>query len=65
MAAHRRHALRILAGAAALPIAPTDVFGLDYPMRPVRIIVSFAPGGVPDLVAWLVGQWLSERLLTA
>jgi tripartite-type tricarboxylate transporter receptor subunit TctC len=54
--------LRILAGAATLPIVPTDAFGLDYPMRPVRIIVGFAPGGVPDLVARLVGQWLSERL---
>jgi tripartite-type tricarboxylate transporter receptor subunit TctC len=62
MAAHRRRALRILAGAAALPIVPTDAFGRDYPMRPVRIIVGFAPGGVPDLIARLVGQWLSERL---
>jgi len=62
MAAHRRRALRLIAGAATLPIVPTDAFGLDYPMRPVRIIVGFAPGGVPDLVARLVGQWLSERL---
>jgi tripartite-type tricarboxylate transporter receptor subunit TctC len=62
MAAHRRRALRILAGAATLPVVPSYAFGLNYPMRPVRIIVGFAPGGVPDLVARLVGQWLSERL---
>jgi tripartite-type tricarboxylate transporter receptor subunit TctC len=62
MAAHRRHVLRILAGAATLPIVSTDAFGFDYPTRPVRIIVGFAPGGAPDLIARLIGQWLSERL---
>jgi hypothetical protein len=33
-----------------------------YPTRPVRIIVGFAPGGAPDMVARLMRQWLSERL---
>lgn len=61
MAAHRRRVLRILTGAATVPIVPINAFGLDYPMRPVRIIVGFAPGGAPDLIARFVGQWLSLR----
>jgi len=33
-----------------------------YPTRPVRIIVGFAPAGGTDIMARLIGQWLSERL---
>ena len=33
-----------------------------YPTRPVRLIVGFAAGGAADIVARLMGQWLSERL---
>ena len=56
---HRRHFLHLAAGAAALP---RMAMALDYPTRPVHIIVGFAPGGATDIAARLIGQWLSERL---
>jgi tripartite-type tricarboxylate transporter receptor subunit TctC len=61
MKAHRRGVLGLL-GCAATFASLQRAFGSDYPTRPVRIIVGFAPGGVPDLVARLVGQWVSEQL---
>src|SRR5262245_17810250 len=48
--------------AAALPITAHIALALDYPVRPVRIIVGFAPAGGTDIMARLIGQWLSERL---
>lgn len=61
MSAHRRRVLHILAGTVALPAISTVAFGLEYPTRPVRIVVGFAPGGIPDVLARLAGQWLSQR----
>jgi tripartite-type tricarboxylate transporter receptor subunit TctC len=58
----RRQLLHLTAGAAALPITARIALALDYPVRPVRIIVGFAPGGGTDIMARLIGQWLSERL---
>ncbi|HXW42836.1 MAG TPA: tripartite tricarboxylate transporter substrate binding protein [Xanthobacteraceae bacterium] len=59
-ALHRRHALRLMAGAAAVPFAPA--FALDYPTRPVRMIVGYTAGSPPDVAGRLMAQWLSERL---
>ena len=51
-----------LAAAAALPAISRSAWAQAYPTRPVRIVVGFAPGGVTDVVARLIGQWLTERL---
>jgi tripartite-type tricarboxylate transporter receptor subunit TctC len=58
----RRPFLRLAAGAAALPVMPRIAWTQTYPSRPVHIIVGFAPGGSTDLLARLMGPWLSERL---
>ena len=58
----RRLFLHLAAGAAALPIVSPIAGAQAYPTRPVRIIVGFAAGGGNDIVARLMGQWLSKRL---
>jgi tripartite-type tricarboxylate transporter receptor subunit TctC len=58
----RRKFLHLAAGAAALPFAPHVARAQAYPSRPVRLIVPLAAGGATDIVARLMGQWLSERL---
>jgi len=62
MKLHRRKFLHLVAGAIAVPTAPPIARAQVYPSRPVRIIVGFPAGGSVDIVARLIGQWLSERL---
>src|SRR5262245_46299228 len=58
----RREILRLAAGAAALPVLSHVAWAQSYPSRPVRLIVGFLPGSTNDILARLIGQWLSERL---
>jgi tripartite-type tricarboxylate transporter receptor subunit TctC len=58
----RRKFLHLAAGAVALPAVSRVAKAQTYPTRPVRIIVGFPAGGVSDIFARLIGQWLSDRL---
>ena len=58
----RREFLYLAAGGAALPAVSRFAWAQAYPSRPVRLIVGAPAGGEFDIVARLMGQWLSERL---
>jgi tripartite-type tricarboxylate transporter receptor subunit TctC len=58
----RRNFLHLAANAAALPAVSRFAWAESYPSRQVRIIVGFPAGGPSDIIARLIGQWLSERL---
>jgi tripartite-type tricarboxylate transporter receptor subunit TctC len=58
----RRRFLHLAAGVAALPTASRLARAQNYPARPVHIVVGFPAGNAPDIIARLIGQWLSERL---
>jgi tripartite-type tricarboxylate transporter receptor subunit TctC len=58
----RRQFLHLAVGAAACQAVSRTASAQSYPSRPVRIVVGYAAGGGTDIVARLMGQWLSERL---
>ena len=67
MKSHRRSLLRLIVGGSALPTlswgALTEyAYALDYPTRPVHIIVGFPAGTSSDITARLLAQRLSEQL---
>ncbi|MGB7037569.1 MAG: tripartite tricarboxylate transporter substrate binding protein [Xanthobacteraceae bacterium] len=63
---HRREALRLgigfSLGAAVAPFAPRIASALDYPNRPVRVMIGYTAGSSPDVEGRLMAQWLSDRL---
>jgi tripartite-type tricarboxylate transporter receptor subunit TctC len=61
MKLQRRLFLQLAAAAATAPV-PRSAHAQAYPQRPVRLIVPFASGGASEILARLMGQWLSERL---
>src|SRR3984957_13625908 len=58
----RRDFLRLAAGAASLPALSRVATADDYPTKPVRVLVGYAPGGTTDTLARMIGQRLADRL---
>ncbi len=62
MTISRRQSLRLAASLAGMPLFARSAIAQTYPVRPVRIIVGFAPGGAADITARLIAQWLTDHL---
>ena len=58
----RRRFLHLAAASSAVSATSRIALALDYPTRPVHIIVGYPPGGPADIVSRMIGQWLLERL---
>ena len=58
----RRQIWHFTIGAAALPLIARVAAAQNYPSRPVHLVVTVPAGGSPDIIARLLGQWLSDRL---
>ena len=58
----RRDFLRVSAGGfVAAPFVKTSAFAADYPTKSVHWLVGYVPGGTTDILARLIGQYLSEK----
>jgi tripartite-type tricarboxylate transporter receptor subunit TctC len=62
MTSSRRQTVHLLAAAVALSALPRKATALDYPARPVRLIVGLPAGGTPDIYARLIAESLSVRM---
>jgi tripartite-type tricarboxylate transporter receptor subunit TctC len=62
MQPHRRHILRLAAGAVALPAVLREALAETYPSRPITVIVPFAPGALNDIVARLLSDGMAKAL---
>jgi len=62
MTLQRRQLLQLTVSAVMLSAMPSLAWSQTYPSRPVRVMVGYPAGGTYDLLARLLGQWLSERL---
>ncbi len=58
----RRTFLHAAAAAAEMPALARRAWALDYPTRPVHLIVGFPAGGLTDILARILSPWLSQRL---
>ncbi len=62
MKLHRRRCLQLAGAAVGASLTPRVALALDYPTRPVRLVVGFTAGSTGDVFARLMGEWLSQRL---
>jgi len=62
MSLSRREVVRVSAAALALPFLSRTAFAQAYPSRALKMIVGFAAGSAPDIIARLIGQWLSDQV---
>src|ERR1044072_4463994 len=58
----RRKFLNLAAGAAALPSFSSFAQAESYPTKPVRLVVQVPAGSAPDIIARIVGEWMSEKM---
>jgi tripartite-type tricarboxylate transporter receptor subunit TctC len=58
----RRTLMRLAGSSIALAVTGRTAWAEMFPVRPVRLLVGFGAGGAPDIMARLMGQWLSDRL---